>query len=142
MKSECPFCQLTTDLEAPSILATYRHCFVVKDRYPVTEGHLLIISKKHYAHWFVAPRTVQNDMIKAANEMQEWLEENYQPDGYNVGINCQAAAGETIPHLHLHLIPRYHGDSEDPRGGVRGVIPRHQKEGHEKPLRPKRDPIC
>ncbi len=125
---DCIFCQIVLEKESSKILREFKHCFVVFDRFPVTKGHLLIISKKHIEHWFLAPKAVKNNIIQAADEMKLWLDETYFPDGYNFGMNCGVMAGEEIMHLHAHLIPRYKGDMDNPRGGVRGVIPEKQKD--------------
>ncbi len=97
--------------------------WVKYDRFPVSPGHLLIISKRHFADFFSATieeRWALNELLDAA---KEYLDKNYHPDGYNIGINCGEFAGQSILHLHIHLIPRYSGDIEVPKGGVRGVIP-------------------
>src|SRR5262249_55587864 len=109
------------------VIAQFPHCYVIKDKHPVTQGHLLIIPNEHFKHWFEAPEKVHIDMMSALNQMQAWLKSEYNPDGFNIGMNCDIAAGQSIMHLHVHLIPRYKGDSEDPPGGVRGVIPSKQK---------------
>ena len=93
------------------------------DKYPVSPGHMLIISKRHIDDFFQTTdeeRRALHDLLVQARQL---LEEKYHPDGYNIGINCGESAGQTIMHLHIHLIPRYHGDMDNPRGGVRGVIP-------------------
>jgi diadenosine tetraphosphate (Ap4A) HIT family hydrolase len=126
--ADCIFCQSAHEKEGSQIIREFKHCFVLFDRFPVTKGHLLIISKKHIEHWFLAPKTVKNDIVQAADEMKIWLDETYCPDGYNLGMNCGVIAGEEIMHLHVHLIPRYKGDMDNPRGGVRGVIPDKQKD--------------
>lgn len=97
--------------------------WVKYDKYPVSPGHLLIISKRHFANFFSATaeeRRAFNQLLDAA---KEYLDEKYHPDGYNIGINCGEYAGQSIMHLHIHLIPRYRGNIEVPKGGVRGVIP-------------------
>ena len=104
------------------ILRETEHAFAVKDLHPVSPGHILIISKQHFEHWFETPQHVQHDVMNLAQQMKEWLHENFQPRGYNLGLNCGVAAGQSVLHLHLHLIPRYRGDSKNPRGGIRGVI--------------------
>jgi diadenosine tetraphosphate (Ap4A) HIT family hydrolase len=124
----CIFCQISLKKEQSEIIREFKYCFVLFDRFPVTKGHLLIVSKKHLEHWFLAPKVVKNDIIQATDEMKLWLDETYCPDGYNLGINCGVVAGEEIMHLHVHLIPRYKGDMDNPRGGVRGVIPEKQKD--------------
>lgn len=118
---DCPFCDtatLTTVWESPLSLA-------FRDRYPVSPGHTLIIPRRHVASWFDATREEQQDLMDAVNLLERQLDAQLSPppDGYNVGINVGEAAGQTVMHLHVHLIPRYHGDVEDPRGGVRYVIP-------------------
>ena len=97
--------------------------FVILDGFPVSEGHCLR-SKRVYADYFES-HTKKSSTVKLVIEML--LDQNYNPDGYNVGINCGEVSGQTVPHVHIHVIPRYAGDMENPRGGVRGVIPSKQK---------------
>lgn len=125
-KSECRFCQFLEE-KSPIIIADFKHCYAIFDQYPVSKGHLLLISKEHTEHWFTASEKTRLDMMQALTQMKEKLDLEFHPDGYNIGLNCAKAAGQTIFHLHMHLIPRYHGDLEDPKGGVRGVIPAKQK---------------
>jgi len=97
------------------------------DRYPVSEGHVLIIPKRHRKNWFDLKEAEQHAVVELISQVKVLLDKKYRPDGYNIGINCDAAAGQTIEHAHVHVIPRYLGDMDDPRGGVRGVIPSKQK---------------
>lgn len=125
-QSDCIFCQRAHDAKT-AFVAKFKHCYVVKDNYPVSPGHMLIIPYQHCCDWFSADREVQMDITQALQEMKTKLEAELHPDGYNIGMNCGVAAGQTVMHLHVHLIPRYTGDMENPRGGVRGVIPAKQK---------------
>lgn len=122
----CPFCQLVYSADPDSILKRFDRCFVIHDRYPVSQGHLLIIPYAHTQSWFTASHEDRLDIIQAIDVMREYLDETYHPDGYNIGMNCEKAAGQSVMHLHVHLIPRYLGDVTDPVGGVRGVIPQKQ----------------
>ena len=126
MSESCPFCNLS------SSLFENEYAYVKEDAYPVSKGHLLIISKRHVKDWF----SLTDDEQKAINDLlrkaKRYLDETYHPDGYNAGINCGEAAGQTIFHFHMHLIPRYTGDAVNPRGGVRGVISAKQKYPHSK----------
>jgi diadenosine tetraphosphate (Ap4A) HIT family hydrolase/predicted house-cleaning noncanonical NTP pyrophosphatase (MazG superfamily) len=122
-KENCLFCTLPKE----RVVANYTHCFVIEDRFPVSRGHLLIIPHSHYTDWFDAPKNVQLEMIDVLNSMKLKNDATYAPQGYNIGMNCGKTAGQTVMHLHMHLIPRYHGDMADPKGGVRGVIPEKQK---------------
>ena len=115
---------------------------VVGDAYPVNKGHLLIVPKRHITatdditanEWYDLQQTIGavKRLISDEEKQKEVFgkiitEEDTYPDGFNIGINEGKAAGQTIPHLHIHVIPRYFGDIEDPTGGVRGVIPNKQK---------------
>lgn len=124
---ECIFCQMFNKQKDVEVVAEFNHCFVIKDQYPVSPGHLLIIPNKHYADWFQTPLQIQIEILKALELMKEKLDAEMEPDGYNIGMNCGKEAGQTVMHLHVHLIPRFQGDMEDPKGGVRGVIPEKQK---------------
>jgi len=101
--------------------------YVRRDSYPVNPGHLLVIPRRHVADYFDATAEEQAALVEMINWGREWLMREYSPDGFNVGVNCGAAAGQSVMHAHIHLIPRYAGDMENPRGGVRGVIPEKQK---------------
>ena len=84
---------------------------------------ILIISKEHIRDYFDASTEVREAIFDLMEDCKSLLDNKYNPDGYNIGFNCGKEAGQTIMHFHLHLIPRYEGDIEDPTGGVRGVIP-------------------
>lgn len=117
MESNCIFCN-QEEIILKNELAWARY-----DKYPVSPGHLLIITKRHVADFFdttIEERRALNDLLEECKKM---LDREYRPDGYNIGVNCGTAAGQTIMHLHIHLIPRFRGDIDNPRGGVRGVIP-------------------
>jgi len=103
------------------------YCYAIYDNYAVTEGHALIIPKEHVNDFLSLRSDKRTRLIGMVNKMKKRIDEMFEPDGYNIGINMGQAAGQTVPHLHIHLIPRYEGDMEDPRGGVRGVIPEKQK---------------
>jgi len=92
------------------------------DAYPVSPGHALLIPRRHIPTWFEANADEQVALVGAVNDAKAVIERTHRPDGYNIGINCGAAAGQTVFHLHIHLIPRFQGDVGDPRGGVRHVI--------------------
>lgn len=126
-RSDCLFCQFARKEKEIKFFAEFDHCYVIKDQFPVSKGHLLIIPYEHTDNWFTAREEVQLDIMKALQALKKQIDLEYSPDGYNFGANCGEAAGQTIMHLHLHLIPRYFGDMENPRGGVRGVIPLKQK---------------
>lgn len=116
----CPFCQFDAYLEN-------NLCYARFDLYPVTQGHTLIIPKRHVATWFDMSREEQIAALELIEQAKSYLSDKFQPAGFNIGANCGAVAGQTIDHAHIHLIPRYHGDMTDPKGGVRGVIPEKQK---------------
>lgn len=116
----CPFC--TPD----AILFENGLAYARADKYPVNPGHLLVIPKRHVADFFLTTVAEKNALLTLLDEAKHYLDGKHAPVGYNVGINVGEAAGQTIFHVHLHLIPRYHGDVENPRGGVRGVIPPRQ----------------
>ena len=91
--------------------------------YPVSDGHLLVVTTRHVADWFEASEEEQRAVLRALDRGRQIILERHAADGFNVGVNIGEAAGQTIPHLHVHLIPRFDGDVPDPRGGVRHVIP-------------------
>ena len=113
----CPFCNPERD----EILLANDLCYARYDKYPASPGHLLLIPFRHVAGLFDATDAELTALL--AREAKTLLDERLHPDGYNVGANVGAAAGQTVMHLHIHVIPRYAGDVADPRGGVRGAIP-------------------
>lgn len=108
------------------VLFRLEHYFVIEDGFPVSPGHVLIISNRLCADWFALSREERVALPAAIDQAKAWIEERHAPDGYNIGMNCGEAAGQTVMHFHCHLIPRYLGDTPSPRGGVRGVIPGKQ----------------
>ena len=117
--STCPFCNFDM---SKAILAN-DHAVSIYDGFPVTLGHSLIVPKRHIASFFEANREEQLAMLDLLSEMRQILISERSVDGFNIGINDGIAAGQTVMHLHIHLIPRYSGDTEDPRGGVRWIMP-------------------
>ena len=117
----CPFCELPAEDRTWS----GELVFAFRDRYPVSPGHTLIVPERHVATWFDATGEEQRALLDAVHEVKAQLDRELapRPDGYNVGFNAGEAAGQTVMHLHVHVIPRYRGDMDDPRGGVRHVIP-------------------
>jgi diadenosine tetraphosphate (Ap4A) HIT family hydrolase len=115
--ADCPFCSSDKSILREGL------AYALYDTSPVAPGHALIIPVRHVADFFDTTRLERESMLNLADDMRALLELRHQPDGYNLGINVGEAAGQTIFHVHLHLIPRYRGDVTDPRGGVRGVIP-------------------
>jgi len=115
----CPFCTLPAD----RIVASNELAVVIRDGFPISPGHTLIIPKRHHGSFFEATADERNSMLALLDQARREIATELSPDGFNIGINDGAAAGQTVPHLHLHLIPRFEGDVPDPRGGVRWVIP-------------------
>ena len=98
------------------------HFFIIRDTYPVSPGHLLIISNQVRNNYFSLTEEEKIHLNKVIIIAREIIETEYKPDGYNIGMNCGESAGQTVFHFHCHLIPRYKGDMENPRGGVRHCI--------------------
>ena len=97
--------------------------YAIFDKFPVSNGHTLIIPKKHCSDYFELSLKEQSACWFMLNKAKEILTKEFSPDGFNVGININEVAGQTVSHVHIHLIPRFKGDVKEPRGGVRGVIP-------------------
>ena len=100
-----------------------KYFFIIKDSFPVSPGHLLIISNDLIEDYFNLPREAKKELYKVIDLAKEIIEGQFNPDGFNIGMNCGVSAGQTIFHFHCHVIPRYNGDIDNPEGGVRGVIP-------------------
>lgn len=114
----CPFCTLPPE----RVIHRNRSGVVIRDGFPVSAGHTLIIPHRHIGSFFDLTTLERDDLLALLDWAKQQLSEQLAPDGWNIGINDGAAAGQTVPHLHIHLIPRFHGDMPDPRGGVRWVI--------------------
>ena len=105
-------------------LASNDLAFAIPDAFPVSPGHTLIVPRRQVASWFDATREEQHALLALVTAVRRRLDRRKpRPDGYNIGINVGKAAGQTVEHLHVHVIPRYAGDVADPVGGVRNVIP-------------------
>jgi diadenosine tetraphosphate (Ap4A) HIT family hydrolase len=115
----CPFC-------APPPERVFHEGLLVLgiwDGFPVSPGHALLIPRRHVLTWFEANVDERRELADTIERAHQAILESHRPDGFNVGMNLGSAAGQTVPHLHVHVIPRYAGDSADPRGGVRWVVP-------------------
>jgi len=118
---DCRFCRVAG---GEGIIAENPSAFAIEDRYPVTEGHLLVIPRRHFPDFFEMGRQELEAVFELVWHLKRRLAEaDPRIQGFNLGVNSGRAAGQTVFHCHLHLIPRREGDVEDPRGGVRGVIP-------------------
>ena len=119
MPIDCPFC----NVDPNRILWQNDHAFVIYDGFPVSKGHVLVIPKRHNVSFFDTSAEVREALLAGLDYARQRIDEDYQPAAYNIGINDGQAAGQTVPHLHIHVIPRYDCDVEDPRGGVRWIFP-------------------
>lgn len=115
----CVFCAASH----PNVLLEHPLAVVRRDGYPVSKGHCLIIPRRHVASLFETTQEERIAIMDLIDKAKTLLDKEHKPDGYNIGINSGVAAGQTVMHLHVHLIPRYNGDLPDPRGGVRWIFP-------------------
>ena len=115
----CPFCTLPPE----RILLISAHGVIIRDGFPISPGHTLVIPRRHVDSFFNLTADERADLLGLLDQAKAGIDKEFKPDTYNVGINDGPAAGQTVPHLHIHLIPRYTGDVPDPRGGVRWIIP-------------------
>jgi len=97
--------------------------WVIRDGFPISPGHTLILPKRHVGSFFELTPEERADLLELLDAAKADLDREFSPHGYNIGINDGAAAGQTIGHVHIHLIPRFDGDRPDPRGGVRWIFP-------------------
>lgn len=118
----CIFC----DLPKEKIIVENELARAFYDEFPVSKGHILIIPKRHIANFFELEQKELNDINSLILECKKIIDNKYAPDGYNIGVNVGKHAGQSVFHVHVHLIPRYKGDVANPKGGVRGVIPEKQ----------------
>lgn len=119
-RQDCVFCDIVTDRNSATVIIEDTMYICILDRYPVTKGHSIVFPKNHIQYLEESNWSLLNEFLR---ESVQEVRQLYDPDAMNVGINDGLEAGQTIPHLHWHIIPRYDGDIADPSGGVRGVIP-------------------
>lgn len=112
-----------TTISNERILYKGKYFFIIEDGFPVSPGHLLIISNELRKDFFELNEEEKDNLPKMIEKAKELILAKYQPEAYNIGMNCGVDAGQTVFHFHCHIIPRYKGDMENPRGGVRHVIP-------------------
>ena len=129
---ECFFCKCikNKDFQFENKIAIARF-----DDFPVNKGHIEIIPKAHVKDWWDTTIEERIEIFNLIDEVKKFIDDKYNPDGYNIGMNLGEKAGQSIMHLHVHLIPRYDGDVPNPRGGVRGIIP--EKQNYESKRRSK-----
>ena len=115
----CPFCSL----KPAQLVAEHRLAVVVRDAFPLSPGHCLVIPRRHVASFFDCTAEERAAMMELLDAAKAVLDSEHRPAAYNLGLNNGKVAGQTVMHIHLHLIPRYTGDTVDPRGGVRWIFP-------------------
>jgi diadenosine tetraphosphate (Ap4A) HIT family hydrolase len=121
--NSCPFCSLPEN----RIIHRNTSGVVVRDAYPVSPGHTLLIPSRHVESFFELTNDERVGLLMLMDQAKQQIKDEFFPAAYNIGINDGPAAGQTISHMHLHLIPRYEGDANDPRGGIRWVLPAKAK---------------
>lgn len=121
---DCLFCKWKNENE--KIIIENELAFARFDEFPVNPGHMLFMTKRHVKDFFDTTIEEKNAIFELIDRAKEIIDSKYNPSGYNIGMNCGIAAGQSVMHIHVHLIPRYDGDVENPRGGVRGIIPKKQ----------------
>jgi diadenosine tetraphosphate (Ap4A) HIT family hydrolase len=119
--SACAFCHRVA--EGVNIVAEAELAAAFEDAYPLNPGHTLILPRRHVARFAELTDEERSAIWELVPTVRVHIERQHAPDGYNVGLNEGATAGQTIAHVHLHVIPRYRGDVEDPRGGIRWIVP-------------------
>lgn len=115
----CPFC----NIDESRIIEAAREAYAVLDAYPVSQGHTLICTRRHIESVFELSMSEITEIIALVQSAKHRLDREYRPTGYNVGVNVGRDAGQTVMHVHVHVIPRYPGDLADPTGGVRNIFP-------------------
>jgi diadenosine tetraphosphate (Ap4A) HIT family hydrolase len=120
-QSACPFCRRLRDGPVDARLGT---AGAFRDGFPIATGHTLVVPARHVADFFALTKPEQADVLSLTDLVREQLALDLRPDGFNIGINAGPAAGQTVDHAHVHVIPRFSGDVSDPRGGIRWVIPK------------------
>lgn len=116
----CVFCDAQAGRKREIVLEN-RHFAAIFDKYPVNAGHTLLFPKRHVESLFELTAREWSDFRRLLTATKTAVDTRFRPQGYNLGVNCGPVAGQTIPHLHIHVIPRYEGDVQNPRGGVRNL---------------------
>lgn len=116
----CPFCQRLTD---GTFVSENAFAVAFLDAYPLSEGHCVVVPRRHEPDFFALTAEELGAVWTLASSVRQSINTSRVPNGYNLGVNVGRAAGQTVDHAHLHVVPRYHGDVSDPRGGVRWIIP-------------------
>ena len=114
----CPFCTLDRPIQSEN-----QYAIAILDGYPVSAGHTLVIPKRHVFEITDLDDAEYQSCWSLVRAVMKGVRADLHPDGFNIGVNCGEAAGQTVNHAHIHIIPRYAGDTPNPRGGVRHVIP-------------------
>jgi ATP adenylyltransferase len=114
----CPFCEPEREV----VLYEDRWIRILVDSYPASRGHLLVVPRRHVERWVELTEEEKSALIKGVEVAMDALSESLNPDGFNIGMNLGRAAGQTVPHIHIHVIPRWEGDCNHPRGGVRKAV--------------------
>jgi diadenosine tetraphosphate (Ap4A) HIT family hydrolase len=117
--SACPFCEVPPE----RIIAATQSVLALYDGFPVSPGHALVVPRRHVASWKEVSPGEKAAIWQMVDELRGLITDRYRPSAFNVGFNDGAAAGQTVMHFHVHVIPRYAGDAADPRGGIRWVLP-------------------
>lgn len=125
--ASCPFC----GVDASGIIWSSTSTISLWDAFPVSPGHALIVPRRHVVSWAELTAEEKADLSRGIDALRNLIDQRYRPDGYNVGFNDGVAAGQTVMHFHLHVIPRYQGDVSDPRGGIRWVLGERAAYWHE-----------
>ncbi|MDJ1185407.1 HIT family protein [Roseofilum casamattae] len=120
--NSCIFCNPRKSL---TLLTESATAYAILDGYPVSKGHALVVPKRHISNYFDLPFKEQSACWLMANKVQEILLKEFQPDGFNVGININEAAGQKMNHVAIHIIPRYRNDAGKRRGGIRHILPKN-----------------
>ena len=111
-----------SNIKLNRIIYKGKHFFLIKDGFPVSAGHILIISNKEKLDYFDLDENERFELTKLILVAKEIIENEYSPDGYNIGMNCGEVAGQSVMHFHCHVIPRYQGDMKNPKGGIRHCV--------------------
>lgn len=129
VRETCPFCSISNDC----VVASNATGIAFHDGFPVSEGHSLIIPRKHVVSIFELSDTEQGYLWLLVFKVRSALLDQFSPSGFNIGVNDGQAAGQTVLHGHIHVIPRYDGDVCEPRGGIRWIIPDKAAYWEDKP---------